>query len=84
MVRYWVDFHAMKYTSQFDSPFPMQMLAQKPITNKPALDDPPSTVREFIMTVEELLGEHVSGDVFAEVKTLLLKAIETPIVNVEA
>ena len=82
MTRYWADFYRMKHTLRFDSPI-MMARVQKPITNKPELD-PRSTVREFIATVEELLGEHIPGDGFAEVKTLLLKAIETPIVNVEA
>jgi len=47
------------------------MLVQKPITL-------------FIATVEELLGERVSRVGFAEVKTLLLEATETPIITVKA
>jgi len=38
----------------------------------------------YSMTVEGLLGEHVSGGKFAEVKALLLGMIETPIVAVVA
>ena len=81
MIRYWVDFHDMDDTPQFDLPVLMEVLVQNPTTSKPEIDDPRGTVRTFIATVEELLGEHVPGDEFAEVKTLLLKAIETPIVT---
>jgi len=82
MVRYWVDFHDMD-TLQFELPLMMEVSVQKPITSKPELDDPRGTVREFIATVEELLGEHIPGDGFAELKALLLKAIETPIVTIK-
>jgi len=83
MIRYWADFHRMKHTPRVDLPFMMEVLVQKPVTSKLELDDPRGMVRAFIATVEELLGEHVPGDGFAEVKTLLLKAIESPIVTVK-
>ena len=83
MIRYWADFHDTEDTPRFELPALMRVLVQKPITNNPELDEPRSTVRNFMAAVEELLGEHVPGGGFAEVKTLLLKAIETQIVTVK-
>jgi len=83
MIRYWANFHesqqVMKYTQNPDLPIPM--LIQRPVTGEPEVEDPRGLMRLFITTVEELLGERVSGDGLVEVKTLLLEAIETPIVT---
>jgi len=82
MTRYWANFHqsldAMKYI--LDSDLPTPTIIRKPVTDEPQIDDPRGSMRLFITTVEELLGEGVSRDGFAEVKALLLEAIETPIV----
>jgi len=83
MIRYWSNFHesleATKYTQHPDWPTPMPI--RKPLTGEPEVEDPRGLMRLFITTVEELLGGRFSGDGLVEVKTLLLEAIETPIVT---
>jgi len=88
MIQYWDNFHQsmrdMKRTIQ-----PRLLDTSKPVPKKPApdkaeVDDPADSLRRFITTVENSSGGGGVGEGFAEVKTLLLEAIETPFVTVKA
>ncbi|KAF9644859.1 hypothetical protein BDM02DRAFT_3102266, partial [Thelephora ganbajun] len=81
MIWYWDDFHQ----SLRDIRYPRQAWRRggsNPtragrVINEPEVDDPTGSLRLFITTVEKLLGEQGLGEPgFAEVKTLLLEAIE--------
>ena len=84
MTRYWDGFHqsleATKYITQ-----PLQPDTLEPVQEeeelapcKPEVDDPTGSLRQFITTVEKSFGESGIGEGFAEVRTLLLEAIELP------
>ena len=84
MMRYWGDF----YQSLQETKYPSQpwwpdsnSIQEEHVLSEPEVDDPVSSLRQFVTAVETSLGEQdVEG--FTGVKTLLLEAIETPTVSV--
>ena len=87
MTRYWPDFHQSlrdrNYRAQPLRPIP-KLFREERIFNEPEDDDPAGSVKLFITKVETLLGEGTVGGGFAEVKTLLLGAVETSTATVNA
>ena len=85
IIQYWVNFHRppqnAKYTIQ-----PRRRGAPVRVPDvlgarKPEVDDPVRSLKLFIATVEESLGESGIDEGFAAVKGILLEAIETPYPN---
>ena len=89
MIRYWVDLYnslqAIKYPPQPLDPDTLEPVQDEEelVPCKPEVDDPTECLRQFVTTVERSFGESGTGEGFAEVKTLLLKAIQLPTTKVE-
>jgi len=87
MIQYWDDFHQslrdIKYAQQPRRRGISKPVREKPAPSKPEVDDPAGSLRTFITTVEKSLGEGGAERV-AEVKALLLEAIELPTARVKA
>ena len=54
---------------------------QELVLDRPKVDDPAGSLKSFIRMVGEPFGEAGAGEGFAEVKAVLLEAIETPTVG---
>ena len=89
IIHYWSDFHrslqARMYVSGPLRPTP-NPVRKVPVPSKPEADDPTGSLRLFVAMVAKSFG--VGGGLagegrFAEVKSLLLEAIETPTVVVK-
>ena len=76
MIQHWNSFQQ----SLQDIKYP-DSIQEENVLSEPEVDDPASSLRQFVTAVETSLGEQdVEG--FTGVKTLLLEAIETPTVLV--
>ena len=88
MIRYRDDFNHSsqdtKYALRPLRPGTLEYIREEPAPDKAGVDDPAGSLRQFITTVENSLGEGDVGEGFAKVKTLLLEAIETPFLTVKA
>ena len=87
IIRYWVNLHQssqdMEYTLQPQEPGDPVRAREEPGRSKPEADDPAGSLRLFVTTVEKSLGEGGVQEGFAEVKGIILEAIETPAVATE-
>ena len=85
IIRYWDDFHqSLRDLEPILQPqwrgLPARVRGQ-PNASKAEVDNPTSSLKRFITTVEKSLGERVQEG-FAEVKGILLEAIDTPITSI--
>ena len=85
IIRYWNDLQEslleVRYPTRPQPPGVPVHVRREPAPGKPEVDDPAGSLRLFITTVEKSLGEGgVQG--FAEVKGILLEAIDTPITTI--
>jgi len=85
MIQYWSEFHQslqdMMYTPRPGRPGTLKAVPENPAPGGPGVDDPADSLKRFVTMVESSLGEGGVGEGFAEVRDLLLEAIETPIVT---
>ena len=82
MIRHWANFHQSLWDTKYTirPAYHISELVEEPVPNKTETDDPTGSLKKFIATVEASLsgGGTDGGEGFAEVKTLLFEAIETP------
>ena len=88
MIWYWFNFHQSLRTRNrgkqpLGPPIPESSRGER-VLNEPEDDGPTHSLELFITTVETSLGESDAGEGFAEIKTLLLEAIETQTIAVGA
>ena len=87
IIRYWADFHQslqdMGYTLQPHEPGVQPHVRMEPSASMSTDDDPVGSLKLFIATVEKSFGEGGVREGFAEVKGILLEAIDTPTTTIE-
>ena len=84
MVQYWCNFQSLRAKSHRAQPLDPNpgSVQEEQAPHELEVDNPTGSLKLFITMVENLLGEDRVGEGFAEVKTLLLKVIETPTATV--
>ena len=87
MIRYWVEFHQpLRDLKPILRPLRRGLPAHAQVKSSPSRsedDNPADSLKQFITTVEKSLGEGGVQDGFAEVKGILLEAIETSAATIE-
>ena len=86
VIFYWGDFH-QSLQAKVNTPQPMwltSMPIEEPATSETEKDDPLSSLKLFVTTVEKSFGEGSVQEGFAEMKRILLEAAEIPTITVQA
>jgi hypothetical protein len=80
ITQYWSNFHDSKMPTQMSLDFETGSILVESV-GEPEVDDPTAFLKAFVTRVEELLEETGAGEGFVEVRTRLLQAVGTPVVN---
>jgi len=88
VISYWEDFHqSLEERLNPSQPMlliPMPIEEEEPVIVEEEDNDPSDSLRLFLAKVEKSFGEGSAPEGFAEMKGILLEAVETPTIAVQA